>query len=60
MSTKIDLTHIPNGYMCISCKNLFRDCSNLNFKGMRVIKIYKEDNLKEVKCTDFERGGDRK
>lgn len=55
-----EITHIPKGYMCLTCKHLHRKCNHLPFTQMKVIHVFKEDNLKEVKCTDFERGEDRK
>lgn len=50
-----DLTHIPKGFMCLTCIHLHRKCNHLEFTKMQVIKVYKEDGLKEVKCTDFVR-----
>lgn len=51
----MDITHIPKGFMCLTCTHLHRKCNHLEFTKMQVIKVYKEDGLKEVKCTDFVR-----
>lgn len=55
-----DITHVPRGFMCLTCTHLHRKCNHLPFTEMKVIHVFKEDGLKEVKCTDFERGEDRK
>ena len=51
----MNITHIPKGFMCLTCTHLHRKCNHLEFTKMQVIKVYKEDALKEVKCTDFVR-----
>ena len=44
--------HIPRGYMCIGCEHVHRRCSHLDFTKMRVIHVWKDDGIKEVKCID--------
>ncbi|MNF50242.1 hypothetical protein D3C85_293090 [compost metagenome] len=52
-------THIPRGYMCIECQHVHRKCNHLDFTKMQVIGVFKEDGLKEVKCTNYEKNEER-
>lgn len=47
------MTHIPRGFMCIQCNHALRKCNHLDFTKMQVIGVFKEDGIKEVKCSDF-------
>ena len=51
----MEATHIPRGFMCITCKHKLRKCNHLDFTKMQVIGIFKEDGTKEVKCSDYEK-----
>ncbi len=53
MHTKSSPTHIPRGFMCITCEHLHRKCNHLDFTKMQVIGVFKDDGTKEVKCIDF-------
>ena len=46
-------SHIPKGFMCIGCVHVHRKCNHLDFTKMQVIKVWKDDGTKEVKCTDY-------
>lgn len=46
-------SHIPRGFMCCGCEHKHRKCNHLDFTKMRVIGVYKDDGVKEVKCTDY-------
>ena len=46
-------THVPRGFMCIGCEHIHRKCNHLDFTKMQVIGIFKDDGVKEVKCTDY-------
>lgn len=46
----------PKGSMCIVCKHASRDCSKLAFCQMLVIEKY--ENIRIVKCRDFEKATD--
>lgn len=48
------MTHIPRGYMCVKCEHALRKCNHLDFTKMKVIGFFKEDGIKEVRCSDFE------
>lgn len=45
-------SHIPRGYMCIECIHRDRKCNHLDFTKMKVIGVFKDD---EVRCTDYEK-----
>lgn len=47
------MTHIPRGFMCIQCEHALRKCDHLDFTKMQVIGVFKEDGIKEVKCSEF-------
>ena len=47
--------YIPKGGLCMNCANFRRDCSQLDFAKMHVIKIY-PDGVKAVKCTEYNKG----
>jgi hypothetical protein len=49
----MEITHIPRGFMCCVCEKALENCSKLPFNTMQVIHIFKDDKLKEVKCSDF-------
>jgi hypothetical protein len=53
-----DEKFIPRGFMCITCKHAFRNCSHLDFEKMQVINKYK-DGYKEVKCVEFDKVEDQ-
>lgn len=56
LSLKQDnLTFIPKGEMCISCKYFDNNCSSFNFKEMQTIERDKINNLNIVKCSCFDR-----
>lgn len=48
----------PKGSMCANCQNRLKDCTDLNFNEMRVIKQYKSKegqiNFQVVKCEEFQ------
>ena len=46
-------SHIPRGYMCITCEHKHRKCNHLDFTKMQVIGVFKDDGTKEVKCTEY-------
>ena len=46
-------SHIPRGFMCITCEHKHRKCNHLDFTKMRVIGVFKDDGTREVKCTDY-------
>jgi hypothetical protein len=48
------MTHQPKGGMRLSCKNKFKDCSNLKFSEMPKLKAI-SDSTVIVRCTSFER-----
>lgn len=50
------VTHIPRGFMCCECKHALEDCSDIDFTQMKVIGTFKDDGLKEVKCSKFNKG----
>lgn len=47
------VTHIPRGFMCCVCEHALRNCSHLDFTKMQVIHTFKEDGVKEVKCSNY-------
>ncbi len=47
------VTHIPRGFMCCECKYSLEDCSSLDFTQMKVIGTFKDDGVKEVRCSKF-------
>ena len=51
MSKPKDFTYQPKGSMCSACGFELGDCSNLDFKDMRVIE--KIGSTKIVKCDQF-------
>lgn len=55
MSMNNKVTHIPRGFMCITCLHKYRKCNHLDFTKMQVIGVFKEDGIKEVRCSDFEK-----
>lgn len=50
----MEITHIPRGFMCCVCEKALENCSKLPFNTMQVIHVFKDDKLKEVKCSGFE------
>lgn len=50
----MEITHIPRGFMCCVCEKALENCSKLPFKTMRVIHVFKDDKLREVKCSEFD------
>lgn len=49
----MEITHIPRGFMCCVCEKAFDNCSELPFNTMKVIHVFKNDGMKEVKCSEF-------
>lgn len=49
-------THIPRGFICCECKYAHDKCNHLDFTKMKVIGTFKEDGIKEVKCSNFLKG----
>jgi len=53
------VSHIPIGSMCASCSNRHSDCSDLDFKNMKVlerVKVLHDGHLEDVtivKCTNW-------
>lgn len=52
------MEYIPKGSMCMSCKHLREDCSDLPFHTMRMAKQH-PDGVMEVICTKFKRADKR-
>lgn len=50
----MEITHIPRGFMCCVCEKALDNCSKLPFTTMQVLRVYKDDKIKEVKCSEFE------
>lgn len=50
----MEITHIPRGFMCCVCEKALENCSKLSFKTMKVIHVFKDDKLREVKCSEFD------
>jgi hypothetical protein len=46
---------IPKGGMCAVCEHRDEDCSAIEFKHCLVIEIDHSEDVKVVKCGDFER-----
>ena len=48
------MTYQPKGGMCATCRYAKRDCSDLPFASMPVIKVYPY-GTKAVRCKEWER-----
>lgn len=46
--------HYPKASMCLVCEHAKRDCSNLPFHTMQVLRKDADDR-KAVKCNEFKR-----
>jgi hypothetical protein len=46
---------IPKGGMCAVCEHREDDCSAIAFEHCPVIEIDHADNVRVVKCVEFER-----
>ena len=47
-----DKEFVPKGDMCVNCQHIFKDCSDLEFTKMLVLKV--DETNAFVKCNFFQ------